>query len=136
MVSPVNENPTLAANNVNGFMSSILAWIRETNTTIGKRDFPGFQLYDSDDLDGLGLTNTCITALTQKTLCDSYLQTWVIPGVGQCIENTTVADRSCDVGCGEVFQAGLITYPSTALIKPLETQSQPGWEARSTPITI
>jgi hypothetical protein len=42
MVSPVNEPPTLAANNVNGYMSSILAWVRGTNTTIGTRKFTGF----------------------------------------------------------------------------------------------
>jgi hypothetical protein len=62
MVSPVNENATLSANNVNGFMPSILAWVRENNETIGAEEFPGFQLYDSADLDGL--TATYATALS------------------------------------------------------------------------
>lgn len=39
MVSPVNENATLAANNVNGFICSILAWVRENNQTIGIETF-------------------------------------------------------------------------------------------------
>ncbi|OOF91492.1 glycoside hydrolase family 55 protein [Aspergillus carbonarius ITEM 5010] len=37
MISPARETPTYAANNVNGFMSSILGWIRMGNRSTGKR---------------------------------------------------------------------------------------------------
>ncbi|RAO66282.1 uncharacterized protein BHQ10_002294 [Talaromyces amestolkiae] len=72
MVSPVNEYATLAANNVNGFVSSILAWVRETNATIGAYTFSGFDIYDFDDLDGL-VTSTCQTAVAQTIRCPKYL---------------------------------------------------------------
>ncbi|KAJ6191605.1 pectin lyase-like protein [Penicillium mononematosum] len=101
MVSPVNETPTLGANNVNGFMSSILAWIREKNNTIGERKFPGFQLYKSEWLDDLPLTGTCKTALTQNVLCHPWLKTKQSPGIGQYFENTTYANEICDSGCGD-----------------------------------
>jgi hypothetical protein len=64
MVSPVKSKATMAKDNQNGFLSSILAWVR--NGTIGERDFPGFTLYnatqDEDMLDGL--SEGCKTALT------------------------------------------------------------------------
>ncbi|PWY66471.1 pectin lyase-like protein [Aspergillus sclerotioniger CBS 115572] len=72
IVSPVNENPTLSAENVNGFMSSILAWVREEDATTGARKFPGFQLYEPEWLDGL--TSTCKTAPSQNILCHPYLE--------------------------------------------------------------
>ncbi|RAL06587.1 pectin lyase-like protein [Aspergillus homomorphus CBS 101889] len=100
MVSPVNEKPTLSADNVNGFMSSILAWVREADATIGARKFPGFQLYQPEWLDGL--TDTCKTALSQKILCHPWLQAnYQGPGGGRYIENNTMADDVCDKGCGE-----------------------------------
>lgn len=98
MVSPVNEIATLSANNVNGFMSSILAWVRENNKTIGAEQFPGFQLYDLADLDGL--TATCATALTQTIHCADYFLLYQSPMVGRPIGNTTVTDLLCDSSCG------------------------------------
>jgi hypothetical protein len=38
MLNPVNELPTLAADNKNGFMSSILTWLKGSNDTTGERD--------------------------------------------------------------------------------------------------
>ncbi|KAF4153480.1 hypothetical protein CNMCM6069_000690 [Aspergillus lentulus] len=105
MVSPVNENATLSAANVNGFMSSILAWIREGNSIIGKRKFPGFQLYEPEWLVGLNLTETCKTALTQKIICHSYLEKFRSPVVGQYIENSTLANEVCDKGCGQSLKS-------------------------------
>jgi hypothetical protein len=101
MISPVTEDPTLATNNVNGFMSSILAWFRGSKTTIGERTFPGFQIYTAESLEGLGLTESCTTALTQKVICSPFLKTWTSPGIGQYYENTTFTDMLCYAGCGE-----------------------------------
>ncbi|PYH80406.1 pectin lyase-like protein [Aspergillus uvarum CBS 121591] len=104
MVSAHNEIPTKAPDNVNGFMSSILAWVREGNATIGARKFPGFQLYEPAWLDGL--TDTCKTALSQKIFCHPWLQaSYQNPGIGQYIENSTMADDVCDHGCSTSLQS-------------------------------
>jgi hypothetical protein len=99
MMSPVNEPPTLAANNVNEYMSSILAWVRGTNTAIGTRKFTGFQLYKPENL--RGITETCRTALSAKILCDKQLAAMNVAGVGQYFENRTLYDSVCDKGCGQ-----------------------------------
>ncbi|KZL82777.1 carbohydrate-binding module family 50 protein [Colletotrichum incanum] len=72
MVSPVKSVATLAKDNQNGFLSSILAWVR--NGTVGKRDFPGSNLYNAtEDIDNLdGLPEGCKTALTEVVKCDYY----------------------------------------------------------------
>ncbi|KAL5041367.1 hypothetical protein BDW71DRAFT_217894 [Aspergillus fruticulosus] len=97
MVSPKGESATLAADNVNGFMSSILAWVRTGR--IGSSKFPGFQLYQTEWLGNL--TQTCKTALTQKIHCYDYLLDFQAPMVGQYIDNSTIADLVCDEGCGD-----------------------------------
>ncbi|KAI9371139.1 pectin lyase-like protein [Aspergillus egyptiacus] len=99
MVSPSNEEPTLATDNVNGYMSSVLAWVRGKAETIGERNFPGFRLHKAENLKGL--TSTCTTALSQKILCHPYLYTMQTPGIGRFIENATLADEVCDLGCGQ-----------------------------------
>ncbi|KAF7183038.1 hypothetical protein CNMCM7691_002873 [Aspergillus felis] len=92
MVSPVNEDPTLSANNGNGFMSSILAWIRQANATIGERKFPGFQFYDPEWLDGV--SNPCKTAPSQKILCHPFLEAYYqSPGIGRNFGNQTLTDE-------------------------------------------
>ncbi|KAL4902676.1 hypothetical protein BDW74DRAFT_169519 [Aspergillus multicolor] len=100
MVSPVNEEPTLAADNVNGFASSTLAWVRGEDDTIGERKFSGFQLYKTETLQSLHLTDTCVTALSEKILCSDYLYMLRDPGIGQYIEDSALADITCDAGCG------------------------------------
>ena len=96
MVSPSGELGTFASNNKNGFMSSILAWIREGNKTIGQREYSGFQLYQPEWLKNI--SDTCNTALTHKIFCASYLRTFDNPTMGQFFENSTVMDILCDSG--------------------------------------
>jgi hypothetical protein len=98
MVSPVNENATLSASNINGFMASILAWVRENNNTIGAEQFPGFQIIDLTDLDGL--TATCATALTQTIHCSYYFLSYQSPRVGVSLQNATLTDEICGSSCG------------------------------------
>ncbi|RDW81628.1 LysM peptidoglycan-binding domain-containing protein [Aspergillus mulundensis] len=81
--------------------SSILAWVRGEDDTIGKRTFPGFQLYKTETLQSLHLTDTCVTALSEKILCVDYLYMLQTPGSGQYIEDTTLTDIICDAGCGD-----------------------------------
>ncbi|KAL3478251.1 pectin lyase-like protein [Aspergillus californicus] len=97
MVSARGEPATLATNNINGFMSSILAWVRDGR--IGSGKFPGFQVHRPEWLGNL--TQTCKTALTQKIMCHNQLRDFQTPMVGQYIENSTIADLVCDEACGD-----------------------------------
>jgi hypothetical protein len=99
MVTPKGEEPTLAANNVNGFMSSILAWIREG--TIGSSKFPGFLLHYPEELANLDLTPTCKTALSQRILCTNDLIEFQTPMVGKKYDVVTLYELACDEECGE-----------------------------------
>ncbi|CAG8390648.1 unnamed protein product [Penicillium salamii] len=69
MISPSNEEPTLANNNKNGFMSSILAWLKGSNDTTGQCVFTGFTIYEADDLP-LAFSDAYVTALTATVKCD------------------------------------------------------------------
>jgi hypothetical protein len=59
MASTIIKNTTLATNNINRFISSILAWV---NAAIGVGDFPRYQLYFPEDLDYV--SDTCKTTLS------------------------------------------------------------------------
>ncbi|GAB1214598.1 hypothetical protein ATERTT37_003762 [Aspergillus terreus] len=106
MVTPVNENATLSANNMNGFMASILAWVREPDEVIGEEMFPGFQIYDLEDLNNVdGLTTTCKTALSQIIRCAAFLQSFQYPNSGRYFDNATEADRICTPSCGSSLKS-------------------------------
>ncbi|KAM5379429.1 hypothetical protein ACJZ2D_004127 [Fusarium nematophilum] len=49
MVSPRNSTATDARENVNGFLSSILAWLQGTKKISGPRKFKSFVVYEKDD---------------------------------------------------------------------------------------
>lgn len=100
MVSPVGEIPTFSKDNVNGFMSSILAWIRAPKEEIGQRNFTGFQLYNSDDSVLSDLTSPCITALTQNIACSPWMSTWRTPLYHGSLYNNTLTESICDPSCG------------------------------------
>lgn len=103
MVSPEGETPTLAANNVNGFMSSILAWVREDAGTIGATRFPGFQLYGGGE--PRGVTKSCQAALGGIIYCADYFErTFNGPTVAHSIGNQTFTDAICDPSCGASLQ--------------------------------
>lgn len=103
MVSPSGKIPTYAADNKNGFLSSLLAWVRGSKEVIGGRDHPGFKIWDSD-LDSealLGLPFTCKTSLTQVIKCDSYATMFLIESYRGSLHNDTLTDSICDESCGE-----------------------------------
>ncbi|RAK99303.1 uncharacterized protein BO80DRAFT_456619 [Aspergillus ibericus CBS 121593] len=51
-------------------------------------------------------TSTCKTALSQNIPCHPYLQMkFENPGIGQYIDNSTLADDICDEGCGESLKS-------------------------------
>lgn len=106
MVSPLGATPTWARDNVNGFLSSILAWLQGANQSSGKRKFPGFQVYTLDDLDEMKqrYPDTCRTALTEVLECDDYVRTLLRLGYHGSLPNTTYTDTVCDSGCGESLE--------------------------------
>ncbi|OBT82398.1 hypothetical protein VE02_09582 [Pseudogymnoascus sp. 03VT05] len=101
MVSPTGETPTYASQNQNGYLSSVMGWVRAANTTIGKRTFTGFQIYELDWLSSLSeLPNGCKTALTQVIKCHSRIQEWGEPQYRGNLFNKTLTDSICDATCG------------------------------------
>ncbi|KAL6229265.1 hypothetical protein BDW75DRAFT_249917 [Aspergillus navahoensis] len=106
MVSPVGELITRAADNRNGFLSSILAWVRNSSdTTVGERHFEGFRIYSPGNSKIEGLTETCQTALTQTVKCHSKLQGWQQPEMRTSLESKELTDDVCDAGCGRSLQS-------------------------------
>ncbi|KAL2844510.1 pectate lyase superfamily protein-domain-containing protein [Aspergillus pseudoustus] len=106
MTTPVKELVTLAVDNRNGFLSCILAWVRKSSdTTIGQREFEGFQVYSPDSPMIDGLTDTCQTALTQTIKCHTKLRGWQQPTMRRSLGNATLTDEVCDAGCGRALRA-------------------------------
>lgn len=101
MVSPLLEAPIYAKDNINGYLSSILAWLGGASQTSGQRVFPGFQIYVLNDyLTDFKLPDKYNTALTAVIVCDPFVQTWRQPDWRGGLENDTLTDSICDSGCG------------------------------------
>jgi hypothetical protein len=100
MISPSNGIATLSSANQNGFTASLLAWLQGTNTTVGARVFPGFQVYPPGFISTLKLPATCQTALTTTIYCDDYISPWIYPAYRGSLGNQTLTDSICDPGCG------------------------------------
>lgn len=109
MISPVNEKPTLAKDNKNGFMSSILAWLKGSDETTGQRKFPGFTIHDPDDLPTT-LPAACVTALTATIKCEFTVFGFGEPSYHGVLENDILTDMVCDPSCGE----SLVSWFKTA----------------------
>ncbi|KAL4756197.1 pectin lyase-like protein [Aspergillus foveolatus] len=106
MITPVKELVTLAVDNRNGFLSSILAWVRNSSDiTIGQREFEGFRVYSPGSPMIDGLTDTCQTALTQTIKCHTKLRGWQRPTMRRSLGNATLTDEICDAGCGRALRA-------------------------------
>lgn len=102
MVSPLGETPTYAKDNKNGFLSSLLAWIRGPETIIGGRDFPGFTVWDikTRETDLKGLPGPCKTALTQLIKCDAHAKLFLRQSYRGSLDNDTLTELVCDPSCG------------------------------------
>lgn len=114
MVSPRGGIPTLARDNVNGFLSSILAWLQGVREVIGPRAFPGFQVYTPELVEGIPsyLPPTCKSALAQKVDCDSFLLQYAVPQSHGALRNATITDSVCDAGCGESLRSWFLGVDS------------------------
>ena len=105
MVSPHTGVATLAKDNVNGFLSSILAWLEGSNTTSGQRTFHGFQVFSMDNLRNLVLPQTCKTALSATIACDPYVEKFQELAYRGSLGNATLTDSVCDEGCQASLQS-------------------------------
>jgi hypothetical protein len=101
MASPLNGNPIIAADNRNGFASSLLAWLAGANATVGSRNFTGYELYSLDNLTNSNFPATCQTAMTATIQCDAYTLSWITPSYHGSLGNDTLQDMVCDAGCGQ-----------------------------------
>ncbi|KAE8381463.1 pectin lyase fold/virulence factor [Aspergillus bertholletiae] len=107
MISPVNDKPTLAKDNKNGFMSSILAWLKGSDDTTGQRTFTGFTIYEPDYLPS-SFSDSCVTALTATIKCDLNVFQFSEPAYHGTLGNDTLTDMVCDQSCGESLATTII----------------------------
>ncbi|GKT46029.1 putative glucan endo-1,3-beta-glucosidase btgC [Colletotrichum spaethianum] len=105
MVTPIGGVATLAKDNINGFLSSILAWLEGSKDVTGQRDFEGFQLFTLNGLRNQNVPETCKTALSAKVLCDFWVSMFEEPGYRGTLGNKTLTDSVCDSGCGKSLQS-------------------------------
>lgn len=103
MVTPRGLRPTYAAENKNGYTSSLLAWVREKETVIGEREFPGFHLYENSSL--IDITKVCRTAVTQRIDCHPLYQSWQTPIYHGILDSEEITDMMCDEGCGKSLKS-------------------------------
>lgn len=101
MVSPLNTLPTYARENINGFLSSILAWLQGAKNTSGRRKFNGFQLYTPANLRNQFLSEPCRAALTASIICEDHAEMLTDPSYHGSLESRNLTDAVCDAGCGE-----------------------------------
>lgn len=101
MISPLKETPTYARDNVNGFLSSILAWLGGAEKVSGNRDFIGFQIYERGRwLSSLQISDTCRNALVETIHCEEEtVRRWTQPSYHGYVEDIALLDRICDPSC-------------------------------------
>ncbi|KAF4234129.1 hypothetical protein CNMCM6805_008835 [Aspergillus fumigatiaffinis] len=104
MVSPVNEMPTLAKDNKNGFMSSILAWLKGSQNTTGQKKFPGFTIYEPDDLPS-SFSAECVSALTATIDCVDHVFSFYETAYHGALGDDSLTEAVCDQNCGNSLAA-------------------------------
>ncbi|KAL6229168.1 hypothetical protein BDW75DRAFT_245974 [Aspergillus navahoensis] len=104
IVSPFNSVPTYAQDNVNGFLSSILAWLGGAEGTAGKREYPGFTIYSTESLEDHDLPTACKTSLTEQIKCNPYVRSMTQLRYHGSLENDTLTDSVCDPSCGRSLE--------------------------------
>ncbi|KAF7158664.1 hypothetical protein CNMCM6106_005454 [Aspergillus hiratsukae] len=104
MVTPFQGVPTYARDNVNGFLSSILAWLGGAEQTAGQREFPGFSIYASSSLEDANLPLACKTSLAERIKCYPYVSSMMQLSYHGSLDNDTLTDSICDASCGASLQ--------------------------------
>lgn len=99
MVTPFQGVPTYARDNVNGFLSSILAWLGGAEQTAGQREFPGFSIYTSSGLEDADLPRACKNSLAERIKSDPHLSSMMELSYHGSLDNDTLTDLVCDASC-------------------------------------
>lgn len=100
MVSPFQGVPTYARDNVNGLLSSVLAWLGGAEQTAGEREFQGFSIFSSSTLSDVELPVSCKTSLSGQINCHAYVASMMQVGYHGSLGNDTLTDAICDASCG------------------------------------
>jgi hypothetical protein len=107
MVSPLGSAPTYARDNVNGFLSSVLAWLQGSTKIAGQRDFPGYRVWTPgmlDKVNGAILPESCRNALTELIACDNRTESFQVSGLRSWLGTVKDTDSVCMDSCGESLQ--------------------------------
>lgn len=99
MVSPTGEEPTYARDNQNGFLSSIMAWLKGSIEVSGPTNFTGFALFEQDSLSENGLSSSCEAAMYQKINCDDIVHTFGYKSYYGTVGNKSTVDSVCADSC-------------------------------------
>ncbi|KAK8029707.1 pectin lyase-like protein [Apiospora rasikravindrae] len=108
MISPLGGIPTYARDNMNGFLSSVLAWLQGSVETAGKRDFDGYHLWTPEAVDSLvtvTLPETCKSALTELIRCNNQTKDFQVPGLRSWLGDNNQTDIVCQQSCGHSLQS-------------------------------
>ncbi|KID94680.1 LysM domain protein, partial [Metarhizium majus ARSEF 297] len=107
MVSPWLTAATMAKDNKNGFLSSVVAWLQGSKEVSGRRQFTGFQVYTPEDVDALDapVSSSCRTALTRLIECDDAVEKFARLELRTSVGDSAAADSVCDAGCGASLQS-------------------------------
>ena len=102
MVSRYGEFPTLAADNKNGFLSSIMAWLGGATSVSGD----GFLLFADRGLENCSeISLECSSALMQPISCDSYLYTLSQEEWWGSLDDKNLMKNVCAPGCGKALSS-------------------------------
>lgn len=99
MVTPLNGQPVTAANNRNGFASSIVTWLGGANHTVGDRNLTGYTLFTRNDLASYDFSEQCKTALAATIACTDLMMQWTSPAYRGSLGNATLQNEICEAGC-------------------------------------
>lgn len=104
MSSPLGDVPTYARDNKNGFLSSVLGWLKGSTGVTGGREFPGYRVWYRamlDHMPGVVLPEECKAALTEVITCDNRTERFQTPGLRSWLGNAKATDTVCAPSCGK-----------------------------------
>jgi hypothetical protein len=101
IISPLGGVPTYAWDNKNGFLSSVLAWLKGSTGVAGGRELPGYRVWYRamlDHMPGVVLPEECKAALTEAIACDNRTER-----IWDSWNQTCLKEPATGKYCGEVI---------------------------------
>lgn len=108
MISLLGGTPTLAKDNMNGFLASVLGWLQGSDRTVGEREFEGYRVWTTETLDSLDSeapSDTCRSALTELIRCDDRTKEYQSPAMRTWLGNKNDTGTVCDPSCGKSLKS-------------------------------